>query len=184
VARQCLKTWWDLWLGVAARAAVCRRILIPFAWRDWFDFGGALGDGLPHPIRLWSLDLSAYDQRLVRGAEPKPETFPKTETITYEFKGTKYTAGQTVRVVWYDGGLLPRADLAPLPEGEKLPDNGCLLIGDNGVLLCRHGGSPQLLPQEKFVVPRATAQPVDHYLQWTNAIRGEGKTTSNLTMAR
>jgi hypothetical protein len=85
-----------------------------------------------------------------------------------------------VKVIWYDGGLLPPAELAPLPAGEKLPNNGCLLIGEKGVILCQHGGFPQLLPKEKFVdytIPKL--EEIDHYLQWTNAIRGEGKTTSS-----
>jgi hypothetical protein len=87
-------------------------------------------------------------------------------------------------VIWYDGGLLPKAELAPLPAGEKLPDNGCLLIGEKGTILCRHGGFPQLLPQDKFADYKVPQLPqVDHYLQWTNAIRGEGKTTSNFDYA-
>ena len=55
---------------------------------------------------------------------------------------------------------------------------------DKGVLLCRHVGFPQLLPQEKFAdYPMPKLDDVDHYLQWTNAIRGEGKTTSNFDYA-
>ncbi|MBW8884606.1 MAG: hypothetical protein JF612_07480, partial [Planctomycetia bacterium] len=102
----------------------------------------------------------------------------------YEFPGTQYTADRTVRVTWYDGGLLPDAKLAPLPEGQSLPDNGSLFIGEKGVLLCRHVGMPQLLPKEKFAdYPMPQIEEADHYLQWTNAIRGEGKTTSNFDYA-
>ncbi len=178
---------WDLWLGVAPFRPFVEKVYHPFAWRGWFDFGaGALGDMGCHIIDpvYWSLGLAAPTSVWYEGPEPKPETFPKNETITYEFKGTKYTAGSTVRVIWYDGGLLPPASLAPLPEGEKLPDNGCLLVGENGVLLCRHGGFPQLLPKEKFDgYPVPQLEQVDHYLQWTNAIRGEGQTTSNFDYA-
>jgi len=178
---------WDLWLGVAPERPYVERVYHPFAWRGWFDFGaGALGDMGCHIIDpvYWSLDLSAPSKVWYVGPPPKPETFPKSETIYYEFPGTKYTTDRTVRVIWYDGGLLPAAELAPLPPGEKLPDNGCLFIGEKGVLLCQHGGFPRLLPQEKFTdyqVPQL--EELDHYLQWTNAIRGEGKTTSHLDYA-
>jgi len=178
---------WDLWLGVAPERPFVEKVYHPFAWRGWFDFGaGALGDMGCHIIDpvYWSLELNAPSKVWYEGPEPKPETFPKTETITYEFPGTKYTTGSTVQVIWYDGGLLPPAELAQLPAGEKLPSNGCLFIGEKGVLLCEHGGFPRLLPQDKFIdfkLPQL--EEIDHYLQWTNAIRGEGKTTSNFDYA-
>jgi predicted dehydrogenase len=178
---------WDLWLGVAPERPFVEKVYHPFAWRGWFDFGaGALGDMGCHIIDpvYWSLELTAPTRVWYEGPSPKSETFPKSETITYEFPGTKYTSSGTIRVLWYDGGLLPPADLAPLPAGQSLPDNGCLLIGEKGALLCRHGGSPMLLPQEKFAdYPMPKLEQVDHYLQWTNAIRGEGKTTSNFDYA-
>ena len=40
----------------------------------------------------------------------------------------------------------PSRDLVPLPGEEKVPANGCLLLGEKGVLLCPHGGNPRLLP--------------------------------------
>jgi predicted dehydrogenase len=178
---------WDLWLGVAPERPFVEKVYHPFAWRGWFDFGaGALGDMGCHIIDpvYWSLNLTAPTKVWYEGPEPKPETFPKSETIHYEFPGTQYTADRTVRVTWYDGGLLPDAKLAPLPEGQSLPDNGSLFIGEKGVLLCRHVGMPQLLPKEKFAdYPMPQIEEADHYLQWTNAIRGEGKTTSNFDYA-
>jgi predicted dehydrogenase len=180
---------WDLWLGVAPERPFVESIYHPFAWRGWYDFGaGALGDMGCHIIDpvVWSLELPAATRVSYEGPAPKPETFPKSETITYEFPATKYTTGPTVRVTWYDGGLLPKAELALLPAGEKLPLNGSLFIGEKGVLLCEHAGNavPRLLPQDKFAdYPVPKLEEVDHYLQWTNAIRGEGKTTSNFDYA-
>jgi predicted dehydrogenase len=178
---------WDLWLGVAPERPFVESVYHPFAWRGWFDFGaGALGDMGCHIIDpvYWSLGLTAPTKVWYEGPTPTRETFPKSETIYYEFPGTRYTADHTIRVVWYDGGLLPDAKLAPLPQGQSLPDNGCLLVGEKGVLLCRHVAMPQLLPQEKFVgYPMPQIDEHDHYLQWTNAIRGDGKTTSNFDYA-
>jgi predicted dehydrogenase len=179
---------WDLWLGVAPYRPYIEKVYHPFAWRGWFDFGaGALGDMGCHIIDpvVWALELSAPTRVSHDGPSPKPETFPKAETITYEFPATKYTTGP-IRMLWYDGKRLPAAELAPLPAGEKLPLNGSLFIGEKGVLLCEHGGrvGPRLLPAEKFAdYPVPKLEEVDHYLQWTNAIRGEGQTTSNFDYA-
>jgi predicted dehydrogenase len=182
---------WDLWLGVAPERPFVESVYHPFAWRGWFDFGaGALGDMGCHIIDpvYWSLELTAPTKVSYEGPTPKPETFPLWEVITYEFPATKYTAGP-LRMKWWDGKKdgkqnLPPAELAPLPQGQSLPDNGCLFVGEKGMLLCRHVGFPQLLPQEKFAdYPLPKLDDVDHYLQWTNAIRGEGKTTSNFDYA-
>jgi predicted dehydrogenase len=185
---------WDLWLGVAPERPYVAGAYAPFNWRGWFDFGaGALGDMGCHIIDpvYWSLGLTAGTKVSYEGPPPKPETFPAWETITYEFAGTQYTSGSTIQVKWWDGKRdgaqhLPPASLAGLPAGESLPANGCLLIGEKAVLLCEHGGrnTPRVLaggqPQN---VDYPKLEEIDHYLQWTNAIRGEGKTTSNFDYA-
>jgi hypothetical protein len=83
-------------------------------------------------------------------------------------------------MTWYDGGKKPDNDLAQLPAGELLPDNGSLFIGEKGVLLCPHGGKPRLLPADKFVEKEVeVVASDDHYLQWTKACKGEGRATSH-----
>lgn len=178
---------WDLWLGVAPKRPYVEGAYHPFAWRGWYDFGaGALGDMGCHildPI-VWALELPAPTSVRYEGPPPKPESYPAWEIIHYAFPPTKYTAGGPISVRWYDGNKLPPAERVPLPPGEKLPDNGCLLIGEKGVLLCPHGGLPRLLPQATFAdYPLPPLEPVDHYLQWTRAIRGEGRTTSHFDYA-
>ena len=83
-------------------------------------------------------------------------------------------------MTWYDGGRKPSRELAPLAEGKELPDNGCLFVGEKGVLLCPHGGNPVLLPDSSYkdyqIEP---VQESDHYLQWTNACKGTDKATSH-----
>ena len=178
---------WDLWLGVAPDRPYVADTYAPFKWRGWYDFGaGALGDMGCHIIDpvVWALELPAPTRVWYEGPTPKPETFPEWEIIHYDIPATKYTAGSSLSMKWYDGKKLPPAELAQLPAGENLPDNGVLLVGEKGVLLCPHGGRPRLLPQEKyadFAIPKL--DDVDHYLQWTNAIRGQGKTTSHFDYA-
>ncbi|MBW3541783.1 MAG: Gfo/Idh/MocA family oxidoreductase [Planctomycetes bacterium] len=175
---------WDLWLGVAPQRPYVKDTYHPFKWRGWWDFGaGALGDMGCHIIDpvVWSLELGPPKTVRYEGPEPNPETFPKWEILHYEFPGTKYTTGGPIRVLWYDGGKLPPAELAP---GAKIPTNGCLLVGEKGVLLCEHGGFPQLLPKEEFAdyeVPKL--DDLNHYTQWSRALIGEGKTTSSFDYA-
>jgi hypothetical protein len=87
-------------------------------------------------------------------------------------------------MTWYDGGKQPRRELLGLPDREEQPSNGCLLVGEKGVLLCPHGEMPRLLPQKQFEgveIPEMEA--FDHYQQWTMACRNEGKTTSHFGYA-
>jgi predicted dehydrogenase len=189
---------WDLWLGVAAQRPYKNQwpddapegvrgkpVYHPFSWRGWYDFGaGALGDMGCHIIDpvVWALDLAAPTMVWYEGPPPTPEMFPTWERIHYDFPGTKYTAGDKIHVIWYDGGKLPPAELAP---GATLPSNGTLFVGEQGALLTPHGsGGPKLLPAEKFAgyeLPKLES--VNHYQQWTNAIRGMDKTTSHFGYA-
>lgn len=163
-------------------------VYVPFAWRGWYDYGaGALGDMGCHIIDpvYWSLELTAPKWVKYDGPKPKPEMFPSEETLTYLFPGTKYTDGN-IKVKWYDGGRKPPVELAQMgvqPSGpnkgkpRELPSNGSLFIGTEGVLMCPHGGGPQLFPKEKFRgIDRPTLKDMDHYMTWTNAIKGNGKT--------
>ena len=192
---------WDAWLGVAperpykadwpetlGHKGKKRNVYVPFSWRGWYDFGaGALGDMGCHIIDpvYWSLDLTAPNWVEYNGPAPKPEMFPTEETLTYEFPGTRYT-GDKIIVKWYDGGRKPPRELAQMGVQEtgrdkgkprELPSNGSLFIGSRGVLMCPHGGGPQLFPKENFRgLDRPNLKGMDHYMIWTHAIKGEGKT--------
>ena len=192
---------WDTWLGVAPKRPFKDKwpqtmgykgkkgsVYVPFTWRGWYDFGaGALGDMGCHIIDpvYWSLELTAPNWVKYNGPEPKAEMFPTEETLTYEFPGTKYTSG-SILVKWYDGGRKPPRELAQMGVQEsgrnkgkprELPSNGSLFIGTRGVLMCPHGGGPQLFPAENFKgLDRPSLKGWDHYMIWTNAIKGDGKT--------
>ena len=85
---------------------------------------------------------------------------------------------------WYDGGRQPDRSLFDLPKGEELPKSGGLLIGEEGAIFTPHVATPRLLPEEKFADYKLPElEDVDHYLQWTRAIRGEGETTSHFGYA-
>ncbi len=97
---------WDLWLGVAPERPFVAGAYVPFKWRGFLDFGcGALGDMGCHIIDPPFTALASTSPISVTAEGPgcTAEMFPTWETIRYEFPGTKYTAGKTVTLTWYDG---------------------------------------------------------------------------------
>jgi hypothetical protein len=153
---------WDLWLGPAparpfkaqwpedtASGGGKRRrrdgaVYHPFAWRGWFDFGtGALGDMACHtanmPFRAAKLGYPRLVE-LLDHSELNPETFPKTSKIRFVFP-TRVGLPET-EFFWYDGNpqdqsvkpLRPYEDITKDIKTllDKVPDSGCLLIGDKG----------------------------------------------------
>ncbi len=184
---------WDLWLGVAPYRPYLgprpdsvrnRGVYNPFNWRGWLDFGvGALGDMGCHIIDpvVWSLELGAPTQIWSDGTAPNGETYPNSAVIHYQFARTKFTAGDTLKMTWYDGGNLPDRSLVPLPDDVPTPKNGSLYVGEKGTVLCPHGrGGPSLLPAERFAdVAIEKVKRSDHYQQWTNACKGDDKATSH-----
>lgn len=178
---------WDHWLGVAPERPFKKGVYHPFKWRGWYDFGaGALGDMGCHIIDpvVWSLELQAPLSISYSGPKPKTETFPKKEALTYRFPGTKYTAGKTLDMTWWDGGNLPPTRGSHLPAGFQLPRNGVLMVGEKGTLFCRHGGSPQLFPRDlDRSVKRPKLKPMDHYGVWIDALRNQEQANSNFGYA-
>lgn len=199
---------WDLWIGTAPMRPYVgaqeeaegnprnkkrspRGVYNPFNWRGWFDFGaGALGDMGCHIIDpvFWALELDSPDSVKFTGPNSNGETYPTDSRIRYKFPGTQYTKNKTINVTWHDGGNKPSEKLAHLAEGQKLPDNGCLFIGEKGEILCPHGGGPQILPRELHVeYVKANGQKKydawDHYQIWTEAIKGNGKTNDDFDYA-
>jgi predicted dehydrogenase len=194
---------WDLWLGPARTRPYLdqwqngphqgKTVYLPEYWRRWYDFGtGALGDMACHnfdPVYN-ALELTAPYSVRFEGTDVPNGGFPKEETITWMFPGTRYTAGDTLKVCWYDGGRKPAKTLLPAESRDlDLPKNGILLIGTEGVMLTGRGGWPDLLPQADFAdykeqfAKNTDLKPLDHYLQWINAIRGEDRAKANFDYA-
>ena len=175
---------WDDWLGVAPARPYLPTIYHSFNWRGWQDFSnGQLGDFGCHildPV-FSALKLTAP---LTISADAPPinrEVWTKWSTVSYEFPGTEYTAGKTIKVTWYDGaGKFPPREATGLPESYKLPGSGSVLIGEKGTLVIPHVAMPQLFPDEKFATFKIPVVPArNHYTSWADACRGEDKTTSH-----
>ena len=183
---------WNLWLG-PSKYIEYNPAYLPFNWRGWWAFGtGALGDMACHimdPVyRILPIDYPSEVEASVSGnwkgffAEANyVDSCPPASIIHLTYP--KKTGKGTIKVSWYDGGLLP-----PRPD-ELLPeepfgnwDGGVLFIGTKGKVLADcYGENPRLLPSSRM---KQTAEPAKklkrvpegHYVQWVNAcIDGYGK---------
>jgi len=183
---------WDLWLGTAKHIPYNPSYL-PFNWRGWWAFGtGALGDMACHIMDpIYRILLILYPTsaecsvatiwREMWNDTPSAEACPPSSIIHLNYPRTDGKG--SIKVSWYDGGLLPARpeELSPEePFGNW--DGGVLFIGTKGKLLMDcYGANPRLLPtrlMKEIELPKPTLPrvPEGHYLQWVNAcIAGYGK---------
>lgn len=167
---------WDLWCGTGPKPAYINGYYHPGQWRKRLDYGtGTLGDmgchiyspmfgalGVRRPLSVKSI-----------GGVPNATNWAIDEKFEYTFPGNAYAAGKTIKVTWTDGALRPPQELMEL-FGEKMPDQGSIFIGTEGILLAPHSQLPIPYPREKFAEYRyPKLQPRDHYKDFVSAVRGE-----------
>jgi predicted dehydrogenase len=173
---------WDYWLGVAAdRPFIGNGYYHPGNWRKRLDFGtGTFGDMGCHildPV-FGALALTAPQSVHSEGGAPNAHNWGLHSRVRYVFPGTQYTT-DPVTLTWYDGNRRPPAEVKALIGKGPLQDQGSIYIGTEGVLYSPYIAAPVLLPAEKFKdykIPRQGGE--DHYLQFVQACRGEGKTST------
>ncbi len=164
---------WDGWLGVGEKRPYLEKYYHPKTWRRRQGFGtGTLGDMGCHIFNAMYRGLALTAPKRVRSSTPVPNQYNWTgnEHVEYDFPGSKYTDGN-LKVFWVSGKQRPPKELTALiPEGIKYRF-GCLLKGEKGALLLRHGSSPVLLPAEKFaaVRPRKLAA-IGHHDAFIDAV--------------
>ena len=180
---------WNLWQGVAAKRPYKAELYHPFNWRGWQAYGtGQLGDFGCHildPV-FKSLKLTAPTRLTVQAPPMYRETWADRTTVAYEFPGTEFTEGRSLPVTWYDaaGGQPPREALKHIPADYKLPGAGSVLVGQRGSLLVPHVAMPKVFPEAEFAADQLPViEGVDHYVQWADACRGAGETTSHFDYA-
>jgi predicted dehydrogenase len=186
---------WDLWLGVCVeRPFIGQTYYHPANWRKRLDFGtGTFGDMGCHiydPV-FKALALTAPLSVRSEGAAPNEDSWATDAICHYTFPGTAYTDGPTVDVTWYDGVQRPPAhiqalaidsEVDPGDKENKLPDQGSIFRGTHGVMVLPHIGMPRLRGEAKGHAFE-TVQGEDHWVQFINAARGEGKTDANFDYA-
>ncbi|MGD7652639.1 MAG: Gfo/Idh/MocA family oxidoreductase [Verrucomicrobiales bacterium] len=167
---------WDLWLGVAAERDYIENYYHPGEWRKRLDFGtGTLGDMGCHIYSPMFQALGVRAPLSVKstGQQPNATNWAIDEAFEYIFPGNDLTAGETVKVTWTDGSLRPPAKFLEM-FGEKMPNQGSIFVGTEGVLLQPHGQLPVPYPRDKFKGFRyPKLKPRNHYEDFVSAIRGE-----------
>ncbi len=175
---------WDLWLGVAKHRPYIAGYYHPGNWRKRRDFGtGTFGDMGCHIFSGWyrSLGLTSPLSVVSHGPASNQNNWAINAKIDYVFPSTKYTQDGNVSVTWYDGSARPPKEVADLVNG-KVPGQGSIIIGTDGVLLAPHMSTPTLYPAQKyqgFKYPKL--EPRDHYMEYVDAARGasEKKPSAN-----
>ncbi|MDN3635663.1 Gfo/Idh/MocA family oxidoreductase [Neolewinella lacunae] len=189
---------WNLWLGTAAERPYKEGVYHPGEWRKLLDFGcGTLGDMGVHifdtPYNALALDVPTTIKNECRA--PTGFGFPENNVVTYEFPGTAYTT-ESFQWVWYDGPGVPaeHPDLV-LPNGDALPEQGAMFVGEKGRLLLPHFMElPRLIVNGAYedidlamageemanapVVRDYAGESPKHYHQFVDACLGEDTTTA------
>jgi predicted dehydrogenase len=179
---------WDLWLGVcAARPFIGDQYYHPSNWRKRLDFGtGTLGDMGCHifdPV-FEGLGLAAPISVRSEGPAPNEWNWALNGKVVYTFAGTPHTAAESLHVTWYDGTSKLPAEVVALLEGDDAPHTGSIFIGTEGVMALPHYSRPLLYPDAKFATyqfPEVGEN--NHWGQFVEACRGNGKTTADFTYA-
>ncbi len=181
---------WDLWIGPAPYRPY-HPVYHPAQWRGWWDFGtGGLGDMGCHILdhTFWSLKLDHptsieascsifvptgmnWDKKL------NMESYPQAEIVRYNFAARGDMP--PLKLVWYDGGLMPERP-EELEPGLKMGDTygGALYIGDKGKILTgSHGANGlRLIPQAKMDAykrpPKTLPRSIGHRQEWIAACKG------------
>ncbi len=180
---------WDLWIGPAPMRPFVANwpddhlalqqvkagrprpaVYHPWNFRGWWDFGtGALGDmGCHHvntPYRALKLNYPATV--CASATQVFDETAPLASVVAYDFPAREDMP--PVRVVWYDGGIMPPAP--PEMKGRKMPDSGELYVGDDGKML-----GAEILGEDRARKSEAVAKTLPRrsgtWGEWYEAVQG------------
>jgi hypothetical protein len=180
---------WDLWLG-----PVPPRPYSPHythaVFRGWYDFGtGALGDmghysffqvfkllklGSPLTVeatrsQYWKIDGLLWKKQV------NTVSYPQASLVRWEFP--ERPGMPPVALHWYDGGLRPPKPRELDEDGLPMPEEGLLLVGDQGKILAGFtAGEPRLIPKARMTgfapPPETLTRPIDELQQWIRACRG------------
>lgn len=178
---------WDHWLGVCAeRPFIGGGWYHPGNWRKRLDFGtGTFGDMGCHiydPV-FKALALTAPLSVRSEGAAPNEHSWATDAIIRYVFPGTEFTAFKKVNVTWYDGDQRPPAIIVDAAGG-KIPDQGSVFLGTQGVMVLPHIARPKLLPTADFAdFKMPDVKGANHWHQFVDAILGKDKTQANFDYA-
>jgi hypothetical protein len=171
---------WDLWLGPAPLRPYHTLYHPGNRWYRWWDFGsGTMSDLGSHwnDLPFWALKLQAPVTVEATGGPVHRELAPATMTATYEYAARgdmpavtlTFHQGESRPDIWKAGGI---------PQW----NNGCLFIGDKGMVLSDYG-KHVLLPERAFAEfvrpPQTIAKSPGHYAEWIAACKTGAPTSAD-----
>ena len=171
---------WDLFLGPAVERPFHEVYFPGPKWYRWWDFGsGTMSDLGSHwnDLPFWALKLDAPRTIEADGGPAHAELAPATMYATYEYGARG--AMPACRLTWHQGESKPA-----LWTEKKIPQwgDGCLFIGDKGMLLADYN-KLALLPEEQFRdFPRPAPtipESIGHHREWLLACKTGSATTCN-----
>ena len=181
---------WNLWLGTAPYRPYLKEKYHPKQWRRIIDFGcGTLGDMGVHifdtPYRSLGLKPPQWVKATCRA--PNHYSLPTKTIVQYGFAPTEFTT-QDFTWTWRDGAHAPpRGDPhLVLPNGQRLPNQGAMFVGQEGRMLLEHTAGPRFFPRSVYdrLKKPDLERSVNHYHQWIDAILGKADTpTANFNYA-
>ena len=185
---------WQLWQGPEPDR-VYHPAYTHAVYRGWYAFGtGCLGDmghySLWQPYRILKLGVPEFvearpnndasvEVNVSRGGHVSMVALPKASTVRWRHPARDNRPA--VDTFWYDGGMKPATPEELYQDNEDLDDEGMLIVGDKGKILCDfRGNKPRFIPRsrhatfEKFKLadPFDTTPPDD---EWVNAIKNGKK---------
>jgi predicted dehydrogenase len=198
---------WDLFLGPAQERPY-NPAYTPFKWRGWWDYGtGALGDMACHTLNMSFMALNLRDPTSVVATTSghNKQSYPGASKIVFEFP--QIGDRGAIKMVWYDGGNKPPAELLPPREAfigddgkqmiaddnryRNMLNTGALVVGDKGSLLSpadygsdsRHtgiwaNGEYHLQSNIKDPAVEYVTSP-GHFKEWVEAIKNGTQSVSN-----
>ena len=181
---------WDLWLGPAADRPY-HPAYTHAVFRGWYDFGsGALGDmghysfhqiftmlKLGSPV---SVEASRSQYYKIENYTWKKQvnrlSYPRASTIRWEFAARD--GMPPMSLCWYDGGMRPPMPAEIESDGQEMPEEGLLLVGERGKILAGFAGdNARLIPQSRMrdfrPPPQTLPRPLGELDQFVRACHGE-----------
>ena len=167
-------------------------------YRGWYAYGaGCLGDmgfySLWQPYRILNLgvpewvegrpnnDAAVNERGISNGGKVSQIGLPKASTLRWRHPAT--ATRPAVDTFWYDGGMKPQTPEELYEDKEDLADEGMLIIGDKGKILCDfRATNPRLIPKARHaafagsIVAKDfdTTSPED---EWVNMLKAKSKTS-------
>jgi hypothetical protein len=185
---------WALWQGPEPDR-VYHPAYTHAVYRGWYAYGtGCLGDmghySLWQPYRILNLGVpewvegrpnnEAFVNDLVsRGGRVSMVALPKASVVRWRHPAT--ADRPAVDTFWYDGGMKPETPEELYENNEDLTDEGMLIVGDRGKILCDfRANSPRLIPHSRHRAFEGSVGAADYDKttpedEWINAIKNGKK---------